>query len=158
MSFNINSFKSNGLVYGGSRPALFDITLTPPTGLTSSTNSSKITVLCRAASLPPSNLGTVRIPYFGRSVPIAGDRDFPDWSVTILNDEDFVVRAIFEKWSNRINSLVGNIRIPNNGAMEDYMVDATINQYGKDGTPIRSYDFVNMYPNTVEAIPLDWES
>ena len=33
MSFNINKFKSEGLVYGGARPSLFKVELQVPTGI-----------------------------------------------------------------------------------------------------------------------------
>ena len=33
MSFNINKFKSEGLVYGGARPSLFKVGLQVPTGI-----------------------------------------------------------------------------------------------------------------------------
>jgi hypothetical protein len=33
MPFNISAFKSNGLVYGGARPSLFNVFMSAPAGL-----------------------------------------------------------------------------------------------------------------------------
>jgi uncharacterized protein YlzI (FlbEa/FlbD family) len=41
---------------------------------------------------------------------VAGDRTFAEWTVTIINDEDFLIRNAMEEWSNQINRLQRNVR------------------------------------------------
>ena len=158
MPFNINGFKHYGLVYGGARPSLFAVQLNipPNIGLDPQT-STKFRFLCKSAALPESSIASVDIPYFGRKIKIAGDRTFQDWTVTVMNDEDFNVRAMFEAWSNALNRLVSNVRDPGT-SRETYKVDLEVFQFGKDGETIRSYVINGAFPTQIGAISLDWDS
>jgi hypothetical protein len=157
MAFNINTFKQAGLVYGGARPSLFEIILTVPPTVDTAFASQKFTFTCKAAELPESTISAIEVPYFGRKIKVAGERTFADWSVTVMNDEDFSVRALFETWSNAINRMVANVRDPA-VAVENYKVDLEVVQYAKDGTKIRSYLLVGAFPTQVGAIALSWDS
>lgn len=158
MPFNISSFKSNGLVYGGARPSLFQVFLSVPTGIgIDNVSVDKFRFLCKTAELPESNLSSIDIPYFGRRIKVAGERSFNDWSVTIMNDEDFSVRSMFETWSNAMNRLVSNVRDPSVSA-EQYKTDLEVIQYGKDGSEIRSYQFIGAFPTAIGSIALNWDS
>ena len=157
MPFNINSFKQNGLVYGGARPSLFNVTLTPPAGLgLDNVSAQKFSFVCKTAELPPSQVASFDVPYFGRKIKLAGDRTFTDWQVSVMNDEDFAVRAMFEKWSNALNRMVSNVRDPAI-ASENYKTDLEVTQYGKDGSEIRSYMIIGAFPTDIGAIALDWD-
>ena len=158
MPFNINSFKSNGLVYGGARPSLFNVYLSVPQGIgIDNVSVDKFRFVCRATELPASAVSAIEIPYFGRKIKVAGERAFADWSVTVMNDEDFAVRSMFEAWSNALNRMVSNVRDPNINA-ENYKADLEIIQYGKDGTELRSYQIVGAFPTEIGNIGLDWDS
>lgn len=161
MPFNINTFRSTALPFGGARPTYFDISLTPPAGIGKGVDTTKkLSVVAQSSQLPPMTLGQIEVPYFGRKIKLHGDRTYPDWTITIMNDEDFNVRSFFEHWSNEMNAIVSN----RSGFGADplaYKVDAIVNQYGKagpngDGGIIRSYKFVGAWPSTVSAINLDW--
>jgi hypothetical protein len=158
MPFNIRDFKSNGLVYGGARPSLFEVYLTLPTALqVDQVSQQKFTFACRAAQLPASSIESIDIPYFGRKIKVAGDRTFADWTVTILNDEDFGVRSMMEQWTNALNRLESNIRQPDL-TIENYKTDIDVIQYGKDGSIIRAYQLVGAFPTSVDSIDLDWDT
>jgi hypothetical protein len=158
MPFNISAFKSNGLVYGGARPSLFQVFMNTPAGIgIDNVSTNKFRFVCKTAELPESTIGQIEIPYFGRRIKVAGERSYADWSVSVLNDEDFSVRALFETWSNALNRHVSNVRdAAFNG--EQYKVDLEIIQYGKDGEEIRSYILVGAFPTAVGSIALNWES
>jgi hypothetical protein len=158
MPFNIAAFKSNGLVYGGARPSLFNVFLSVPAGIGIDLVSvDKFRFVCRAAELPESTLSSIDVPYFGRKIKVAGERTFADWSVTVMNDEDFAVRAMFEAWSNAINRMVANVRDPA-VAQEQYKADLEIIQYSVDGSDIRSYLLVGAFPTAVSGIGVDWNT
>jgi hypothetical protein len=158
MPFNIAAFKSNGLVYGGARPSLFNVFLSVPAGIGIDLVSvDKFRFVCRAAELPESTLSSIDVPYFGRKIKVAGERTFADWSVTVMNDEDFAVRAMFEAWSNAINRMVANVRDPA-VAQEQYKADFEIIQYSVDGSDIRSYLLVGAFPTAVSGIGVDWNT
>jgi len=156
--FNISTFKSRGLTSGGARPSLFEVYLTIPPFVAAATGSdTKFRFTCRAAQLPAATIGTVNVPYFGRTIKLAGDRVFADWTVTVMNDEDFLVRSMFEKWSNELNKLQANVRQTYNSEA-DYKAVLNVIQYSKDGNVIRSYDIIGAFPTTVDAITLDWDT
>jgi hypothetical protein len=158
--FNISTFKTRGLKLGGARPALFEIYLSIPDGVQAEQGSDdKFRFTCRAAQIPAATIGNVEIPYFGRKIKLAGDRTFADWTVTVMNDEDFLVRGMFEKWSNSLNRLQANIRDPiYEGNESSYKAIMNIVQYGKTGQIIRSYDMYGAFPTSVDAISLDWDT
>lgn len=158
MPFNISAFKSNGLVYGGARPSLFNVFMSVPAGIgIDNVSVDKFRFVCKTAELPESNLSQIEIPYFGRRIKVAGERAFADWGVTVMNDEDFSVRSMFETWSNAMNRMVANVR-DQALSTENYKVDLDVIQYGKDGSTIRAYQLVGAFPTQIGAIGLNWES
>lgn len=155
MAFNVSEFRAN-LIGDGARPNLFQVSLAFPTYVRQA--NREISFLAKTGQLPGSTIGTVPLYYFGRELKFAGNRTFPDWSITIINDEDFRVRNAFEDWMDYVNSHAGNLRDPNAKRPTDYSTDAVVTQFSKDGTPIKRYRFVGMFPTDVAPIELDWGS
>ena len=149
MAFNINQFKSE-LVGGGARPTLFEVQITNPVAPGA---DFKVPFMVRSAGIPESTVGQYVVPYFGREVKYAGDRVFADWSVTIINDEDFAIRNAMEAWSNSINSHDSNVR----GLPQDYKSNGLITQFSKNGSVLRTYDVEGMCPPAIEGIQMDWQ-
>jgi len=150
MAFNINEFKSQ-LTGGGARSNLFQVQILNPVDPSADFKSP---FMIKTAGLPESTVGQFTVPYFGRQVKYAGDRTFADWTVTIINDEDFLVRNSLEAWMNAINSHDSNTR----ALPQDYKSNALITQYSKDGNALRSYVFEGLFPVTVDAIAMDWST
>lgn len=150
MVFSINEFKSR-LVGGGARPTLFQIQITNPiTGVA----DFKLPFMAKTSSLPSSRTGSYIVPFYGRQVKYGGDRVFEDWTVTIINDEDFSIRNAMETWSNAINSHVSNTR----ALPQTYKSDAIVTQFGKDGKVLRVYNFQGIFPSAISEIGLAWEA
>ena len=161
----ISDFKG-ALIGGGARPNLFEVELTTlPAGI--SWNSSDFSYMCKAATLPASNIANIDIPFRGRIFKVAGDRTIDPWTVTIINDENFNLRNAFEEWTDLIAKLENNM-----GATdpEAYMVNAKVYQLGRGSTPnsksnsgtansvLKEYEFYNIWPSTVAAIDLSYDS
>ncbi len=161
----ISDFKG-ALIGGGARPNLFEVELTTlPAGI--SWNASDFSYMCKAATLPASNIANIDIPFRGRIFKVAGDRTIDPWTVTIINDENFNLRNAFEEWTDLIAKLDNNI-----GATdpEAYMVNAKVYQLGRGSTPnaksnsgtansvLKEYEFYNIWPSTVAAIDLSYDS
>jgi hypothetical protein len=157
MAFNINNFKTEGLRFGGARPSLFEVRVGLPNLEFPDENSiQKFVFTCRASSIPASSIAPVEVPYFGRKIKLAGDRTFADWSVTVMNDEDYGVRRIFEQWSSNINTHETNLKRQVNNIYKS--VNSEVIQYGKSGDPIANYIFVGLFPLEISAMELDWDS
>ena len=155
MAFNVNEFRKLGLTNGGVRPTLFDVVISPNIGEDSAT-LTKFTFTCEASEIPDATISAVPVSYFGRIIKLAGDRTYQDWNVTVINDEDFSVRNMFEAWSNQINQYVGNIKLSKGNSYKNG--SALVTQYGKSGEKLRSYEFVGIFPTVVSNIGLSWNS
>jgi hypothetical protein len=176
MPFNVSTFASQGLPYGGARASLFEVFLTFPPGITATTAESQFRFVCKASSIPSSTVGQIEVPYFGRKVKMAGNRTFENWSVTVMNDEDFLVRNAFERWSSFINSHRNNLRNASTSSESSreggssYRTVARVRHYAKTGVfnggassgdaalPTREYVFENIFPINVSNIELNWET
>jgi hypothetical protein len=153
MAFNINEIKSQ-LTFGGAKPSLFQVAISNPIN---GAGDLKTPFMVQAAQIPEATMGVIEVPYFGRKVKIAGDRTFAEWTVTIINDEDFLIRNAMEEWLANINSHEGNVTQLGAGASE-YKAQAQITQYSKTGAPLRTYNFNGLFPTTVGSITTDWGS
>ena len=159
----IVDFRSR-LTGGGVRSNLFEVSIEYPTelGLDTSSDGPKATgeFLIKAAEIPASNLGNIPVPFRGRVLPVAGDRTFDPWTVTVINDEFFIVRNAMEKWSNFINDIQTS---QGQVSPELYQTSATVKQLSRSGGKnpgeidvLREYRFEGIYPNVVSSIPLDY--
>jgi hypothetical protein len=158
MAFNVAEFRAN-MIGDGARPNLFSVSLIFPTIVANATGAGqKITFMAKTAQLPGSTIGTVPVYYFGREMKFPGNRSFADWTLTIINDEDFAIRNSLESWMNALNSHTTNVRSGAAISSTGYSVDASVTQYGKNGNELKKYNFVGMFPLDLAPIDLDWSS
>jgi T4-like virus tail tube protein gp19 len=157
MAFNVTQFRSN-IKFDGARPNLFEVSLSFPSIVPNGeTSGQQALFLAKTAQLPGSSIGTVSLNYFGRELKFAGNRTFTDWTITIINDEDFGIRNSLETWMNTINSHTSNVRAPGAVSPLGYTTNSLVTQFGKDGsTIIKKYNFVGMFPVDISPIDLDW--
>jgi len=152
MAFSLNQFTGN-LKGGGARSSLFEVRFdTKPGGV-----KDIVPFMVKTAELPASTVGAAEVAYFGRRVKIAGDRTFGDWTVTIINDEDFAIRKSIESWMNSINGHVSNLNTVGT-APNDYKIDANIVQFSKTGEELETYKFAGMFPTELSTIALSWDA
>ena len=163
---NITNFRDR-LVGGGARPNLFEVNIELPDGVIGQADyRDDVRFMVKAAEIPAANIGNIPVPFRGRVLPVAGDRTFDPWTVTVINDSKFNIRDAMEQWSNKINDLqfdVGDIS-PSN-----YQTKAEVFQLSRGGkttsasstggesiTTLRHYNFEGIYPSVVSSIPLDY--
>lgn len=140
---------------GGAKPTLYKVTGKFPDGTDSSgTAALKMSFDAKTAQLPGSSVGLISVPYKGRIVKLAGDRDFQPMTLTIINDTDWTIRTAFERWMNLINGHAENI-----GATrpDQYQTDFTIEQLDRNGIAIATYTLIGCYPSDISAIELGYE-
>ena len=170
----ISEFKTK-LSGGGSRPNLFEVKIPNfPSGLPADTwgpdEARDFSFLCKASQLPGSTVPAISIPFRGRVLKVAGDRTFDDWTITVLNDENFKIRTAFEKWTNGLSKLDDGTGITNPSS---YMADAEVRQLGRskargDATNnegkgnqnvvLRTYKFFDIFPTEIGAIDLSYDT
>ena len=163
---NISDFKSK-LIGGGARPNLFEVELTTlPDGVTG-WDADSFQFLCKAAALPAQNIASIDVPFRGRIFKVAGDRTIDTWTVTVINDEDFVLRSAFENWTQQIADLSTNLGATDPSA---YMTNAKVFQLGRGSTKasntsagnenvvLKEYEFIDIFPTSVSAIDLSYDT
>ena len=163
---NISDFKSK-LIGGGARPNLFEVELTTlPDGVTG-WDADSFQFLCKAAALPAQTIASIDVPFRGRIFKVAGDRTIDTWSVTVINDEDFVLRNAFENWTQQIADLTTNLGATDPSA---YMTNAKVFQLGRGSTKasknsggnenvvLKEYEFIDIFPTSVSAIDLSYDT
>jgi hypothetical protein len=145
-------FKSQFL--GGARPSLFTVNMVWPTGVESSGAGEKFSFDAKVAQIPGSTVNPIMVPYQGRNIKIAGDREFQPITFTIINDVDWIVRSSFEKWMNLMNRHADNVGATLPG---DYQATFSISQLDRTGAVIATYVFEGGFPIEVGTIELGYE-
>ena len=167
---------------GGARPNLFEVRLdnlpdsvknSVPKVKYGKTEQEDFAILCKAANLPASNIASIDVPFRGRTLKVAGDRTIDNWTVTIINDEDFGIRNAMEAWMNGIARLSNNTGSTN---PDSYMTDAYVYQLGRGYSgdrhstknsdsagdtkvnALKAYRFIDIFPVSVAAIDLSYDS
>ena len=163
----ISEFKSR-LLGGGARPNLFEVELTTlPTSVALPWQAERFGFLCKAAQMPAQTIASIEVPFRGRQFKVAGDRTIENWSITVINDEDFLFRNAFEEWTQQIAALDDNMGSTNPSS---YMVNAKVYQLGRGATQssttnagdanvvLKEYEFIDIFPVSVGAIDLSYDS
>ena len=161
----ISQFKTR-LAGGGARPNLFEVELTTlPGGI--AWDADNFRFMCKAAALPAQNVASIDVPFRGRIFKVAGDRTIDVWTVTIINDEGFLLRNAFEEWSNLIADLGTNLGATDPSA---YMTNAKVFQLGRGSSAssqdnsgssnvvLKEYEFVDIFPTNVSQIDVSYDS
>lgn len=163
---------------GGVRPNLFECNLNFPN--LSALNMSdtptdiqqQLRFLIKSAQLPGSTVGTIPVPFRGRTLKIAGDRTIDPWTITVINETSFALRNLFEQWSNFINRLDDNSGII---SPEYYQTNIEVYQLSRGQTDLtsapagprplnqaieilRAYRLYGCYPSAVDPIPLSYDT
>ena len=163
----ISEFKSR-LLGGGARPNLFEVELTTlPASVTFPWQADRFGFLCKAAQMPAQTIANIDVRFRGRIFKVAGDRTIENWSIAVINDEDFLFRNAFEEWTQQIANLEDNMGSTNPSS---YMVNAKVYQLGRGSTRqstnnsgdtnvvLKEYEFVDIFPISVGSIDVSYDS
>tara|TARA_B100000609_G_scaffold6986_1_gene5470 strand:- start:46 stop:639 length:594 start_codon:yes stop_codon:yes gene_type:complete len=163
----ISEFKSR-LLGGGARPNLFEVELTAmPASVALPWQAERFGFLCKAAQLPGMNIANIDVPFRGRIFKVAGDRTIDNWTITVINDEDFLYRNAFEEWTQQIAALDDNMGSTNPSS---YMVNAKVFQLGRGSelssttnagdtnVVLKEYEFIDIFPINVGQIDVSYEN
>ena len=160
----LSDFKS-ALIGGGARPNIFEVSF-GNTPANAGTLDPNFIMLCKAANLPASNIANIDVPFRGRIFKVAGDRTYDTWSITVINDNDFIIRTFMENWMQHIGQYkdASGVTNPN-----DYMASAQVDQLTRVDTTkgatsgggisvAKSYTFQDIFPTNISAIDLSFDS
>ena len=158
--FAVTKFKA-GLKHGGARPSLFKVIFDYPSAIPDP--PTKASFLVKATTIPASTIGSYDVYYHGKAIKVAGDRTYDTWDTTIFNDEDFGIRNTLENWmagisNHKLNTRDKEIFNTSEGDTAKYKSTLKVQQFGKDGTTLRTYTFKGAWPSALSTINLDWST
>lgn len=151
---NISDFKSR-LLGGGARANQFRVELAFPSFVNAAAAGQQVEFLCKAASLPASQVENVQVQYRGRPVNFAGERTFQPWNVTVIQDTSFAIRNALEEWQSGIQNYTGTDGRTN---PIEYQVDLLVHQLDRAGTIIKTYKFFDAYPTNIGEIQVSFDN
>ena len=156
MAFTVSEFKTH-LKQGGARPSLFSVEILYPQGISLPPTPSRY--LIKGTTIPASTIGTHDVFFHGKAIKVAGDRSFDTLDTTIINDEDFGIRSVLEKWmdfisDHKLNKRKGQWK--GQGESAPYKGEVLITQYSKAGEHLHHYHLHGAFPSALSTINLDW--
>lgn len=149
----LNGFKGN--LKDAARPNRFWVTITG--NMAGASFDNTISFFVKTFSIPSRTVGEIIVNYQGLQTKIAGDPTFDDVTMTLWNDYDFKAKKFFEAW------LEGFVTMGTDGtntrlAPADYKAEITVEQLGRSGETIATYELQGAYPKQMDAIELSHES
>jgi hypothetical protein len=149
---SITNFISN--FKGGTRRNRFLVTAQWPTGVVNNVATYHIL----SASMPPSALGRISIPHRGRLVHYAGDREYADWDIAILDDTNKTLWGSFQQWHKKLNEHAANTHSSSTDAFRDLKTDWVIKHLDANGNALKQMTLKGCFPNIVGGIEFDMNS
>ena len=138
------------------------------TGIRSVKNflSRNLGILCSDASLPTSTLATAEVKdnFMGVPQQFAHTRFYTDISYSFYIDEDYTLLKIFEGWMEYISSGANDNVDQDHRAYyrrmkypDSYKCNTMyINKFEKNYKRTLRYRFVNVFPKSINAIPVQY--
>lgn len=170
MGINVTALR-NKLVGGGARPSLFYASVSFPSNLNTAFGSDLITdasFFMKAAAIPETSLNEITKSFLGRDFKVPSiDRTFGPWTVTIINDEDYKIRHLFEAWIEYISPGAAIFEAQSgfgDTANQTVFGQMQVHQLKKNGGEsttgteyLGSYYFKDAFPTNVSEISLSWD-
>lgn len=172
MAFSIREFKSQMDLFGGpARGSLFEVIITPPSGIKSRANSRDMAFFCKNAQIPGMVVGVAenqQVAQFRKMMP--NNISTEPVQTLFLCDSDHQVASFFHSWVQRVvnYSTQGGTFSEVNGMLpfeigykNEYSCRVTIRQYSTHYEKSGSYYEVildNAFPILIGDMDLAWEN
>lgn len=153
MSNSIVDFKNK--FNGGTRVNRFLVIPSWPVGIVSTLDDAAFKIV--SATLPEVIVNPISVPYRGRLIHFAGDRQYVPWTVGVYDDGNTnnLWRA-FQKWKELLDGHYTHKVLNNDFSYKTLMKDWVVEQYDLNGvTPIRRINLFNCWPSVISEINLN---
>lgn len=125
-------------------------------GNDSRTYTQMFSFLCKSADIPSDTVGVIEVPFMGRKIKYFGDRQYTDWSTTIMIDSDWSVYNQLYNWHRAMNRQNGNYA--SKDSMNLYKVDVYVQMYYQTGRVSSAFKLVGAFPSDIQTINASWEN
>jgi hypothetical protein len=153
---SIQTFKQN--FNGGTRQNRFTVPLDEafPSVIDFTPNIATEQLKIVSASLPQASVGTISVPYRGRVLNFAGDREYQPWSITVYDDNNSQnLWQAFHSWKEALDGHVTHEVKDADFAYEKLKTNWVVQHLDLNGGNIlRQIKLVGCWPEQVGGISL----
>lgn len=110
---------------------------------------------CKGAQIPGMTIDKIPLKYQNNNLWANGDTDFPDWTVTIVNDKNYGIRKNLELWMTNIKNS-GETGGAN--SLKDFFKNFYVFQLDEKGREIQEYIFYHGWPTDLSSIDLSFDN
>jgi hypothetical protein len=155
--FNISQFRT--ALEAGAKPNLFEVNLNLPSSVSDDSSAvfNNFKLLCKSAAIPAMTVGVIEVPFRGRRIKLPGDRTYAEWTITVVNDNQQLMRKAFDRWMKYINDPDATQDIRSTQEI-DYKVTIGIKHLKINSKISRSYQLIDAFPTDVSAIDLSYDT
>lgn len=156
-SNSITNFK--GGFGGGTRANRFKVIAEWPAGI--STNATESTFKIVASQFPQVQVNAITIPYRGRPVNYAGDRQYSPWTITVYDDNNTNnLWNAFNRWKEALDGHTTHTVARSDFGYDTLQTTWTIQQLDLNGStnPLRSIMLYRCWPSVISEIALNMGS
>lgn len=148
---SITNFKTN--FNGGTRANRFEVIPTWPLNITVDGKDATFKIV--SASLPMVQVNTVSIPYRGRLITFAGDRQYSTWTVGVYDDNNVnnIWKAL-HKWHEKIDGHYTHLVANDDFSYSSLQTTWQVRQYDANGNTIKTILLYKCWPSVVGDISL----
>ncbi len=152
---NVSEFKAaikSGIIRGHK----FRVIVSFPSFAGTVLESYQASLLARSTATPSSIVGEVELKWGGRTLPIPGDREYPEWTCTFIGVQDMKVFTAFQKWSNGVNAHNDNTAV--SADIDDLMSDITLQLLDTNDNIIMQWVLNDSWPREIGQLEMDMEA
>lgn len=152
MTNSLINFKNN--FNGGTRANRFVVFPVWPAGIGTGTNDNYFKIV--SASLPTLTINSISVPYRGRLLNFAGDRQYSPWVVGVYDDANAKsIWSAFHQWKDRLDGHVTHTVDGNDFAYNTLQRNWRIVQTDVNGAKIREITLLRCWPSVIGEIGLN---
>lgn len=152
---NISEIVSR-LTGGGARANQFKVTLSFPSWVElGNSGVTDGTFLVKSAELPSSTIGVAPVKFRGKTIKLAGEREFENTQMSFYGTTDYNLLNAFEQWSSGVSNYDTTLA---RGNPADYYCDLLVQQLDRGGAIIKQYKLIDAWPVNVGGVELDMEN
>tara|TARA_R110000868_G_scaffold139430_4_gene354231 strand:+ start:1101 stop:1634 length:534 start_codon:yes stop_codon:yes gene_type:complete len=153
-SNSITNFKKG--FNGGTRSNRFEVKIVDGwPGMPPATNDTTFKIV--ATQFPIAQVNTITIPYRGRPVNYAGDRQYSPWSITVYDDSNTNnLWKSFNRWKELMDG--HKTHVSQDYTHRTLQKKWEIYQYDMNGAIIRHVQLQKCWPSVVSQIDLNMSS
>jgi hypothetical protein len=115
-------------------------------------NGQQASLLARTTNTPSATVGVIDLTWGGRNLPIPGDRQYEEFTVTFIGVNDMNVYNAFQKWSENVNGSESNRGLTD---LEQIMNDVQLELMNVNDQVTKTFILHDAWPAIVGQMSLD---